>query len=111
MIKMKINQVSDLISKFILVDMLLEKQKQEDQRSKLANQSASRVQSLDAFRGICIAVMIFVNYGGGAYWFFDHSLWNGLTVADLVFPVCRKCDYLCCLVVHFYYGSGNSIVI
>lgn len=30
--------------------------------------------------------MIFVNYGGGGYWFFDHSLWNGLTVADLVFP-------------------------
>jgi heparan-alpha-glucosaminide N-acetyltransferase len=45
-----------------------------------------RVESLDAFRGICIAVMIFVNYGGGGYWFFDHSKWNGLTVADLVFP-------------------------
>ena len=30
--------------------------------------------------------MIFVNYGGGGYWFFDHSIWNGLTVADLVFP-------------------------
>jgi len=30
--------------------------------------------------------MIFVNYGGGGYWFFDHSKWNGLTVADLVFP-------------------------
>ena len=30
--------------------------------------------------------MIFVNYGGGGYWFFQHSKWNGLTVADLVFP-------------------------
>ena len=30
--------------------------------------------------------MIFVNYGGGGYWFFNHSKWNGLTVADLVFP-------------------------
>ena len=30
--------------------------------------------------------MIFVNYGGGGYWFFNHSAWNGLTVADLVFP-------------------------
>eukprot|EP00483_Globobulimina_turgida_P004193 UN04201 len=30
--------------------------------------------------------MIFVNYGGGGYSFFDHSTWNGLTVADLVFP-------------------------
>ena len=35
-------------------------------------------------RGICISVMIFVNYGGGGYWFFNHSLWNGLTFADLV---------------------------
>lgn len=30
--------------------------------------------------------MVFVNYGGGGYWFFNHSKWNGLTVADLVFP-------------------------
>jgi predicted acyltransferase len=33
-----------------------------------------------------LVIMIFVNYGGGGYWFFDHSVWNGLTVADLVFP-------------------------
>eukprot|EP01111_Echinosteliopsis_oligospora_P017978 TRINITY_DN8006_c0_g1_i1.p1 TRINITY_DN8006_c0_g1~~TRINITY_DN8006_c0_g1_i1.p1 ORF type:complete len:620 (+),score=124.10 TRINITY_DN8006_c0_g1_i1:36-1895(+) len=46
----------------------------------------SRVASLDVFRGICITIMIFVNYGGGGYWFFNHSVWNGLTVADLVFP-------------------------
>jgi len=45
-----------------------------------------RVDSLDTFRGICLMVMIFVNYGGGYYWFFNHSYWNGLTVADLVFP-------------------------
>ena len=30
--------------------------------------------------------MIFVNYGGGGYWFFNHSTWNGVTLADLVFP-------------------------
>jgi len=45
-----------------------------------------RVLSLDTFRGGCLAIMIFVNYGGGGYWFFNHSWWNGLTVADLVFP-------------------------
>jgi len=45
-----------------------------------------RVNSLDTFRGICLMIMIFVNYGGGGYWFFNHSYWNGLTVADLVFP-------------------------
>ena len=45
-----------------------------------------RVESLDVFRGIALVIMIFVNYGGGNYWFFNHSTWNGLTVADLVFP-------------------------
>lgn len=45
-----------------------------------------RLRSLDTFRGASLSVMIFVNYGGGGYWFFDHSYWNGLTVADLVFP-------------------------
>lgn len=35
---------------------------------------------------ICIGLMIFVNYGGGGYWFLKHSAWDGLTVADLVFP-------------------------
>uniref|UniRef100_A0A8C5B7Q2 Heparan-alpha-glucosaminide N-acetyltransferase n=1 Tax=Gadus morhua TaxID=8049 RepID=A0A8C5B7Q2_GADMO len=33
-----------------------------------------------------LVVMVFVNYGGGRYWFFRHESWNGLTVADLVFP-------------------------
>jgi hypothetical protein len=33
---------------------------------------------------LSLTVMCFVNYGGGGYWFFNHSDWNGLTVADLV---------------------------
>ncbi|CAF1105529.1 unnamed protein product [Rotaria sordida] len=45
-----------------------------------------RLRSLDTFRGFSLMVMIFVNYGGGGYWFFNHSIWNGLTLADLVFP-------------------------
>eukprot|EP00095_Tigriopus_kingsejongensis_P004563 maker-scaffold462_size163801-snap-gene-0.38 protein:Tk04563 transcript:maker-scaffold462_size163801-snap-gene-0.38-mRNA-1 annotation:"heparan-alpha-glucosaminide n-acetyltransferase-like" len=45
-----------------------------------------RLRSLDAFRGLAIVMMIFVNYGGAGYWFFHHTPWNGLTVADLVFP-------------------------
>ena len=45
-----------------------------------------RLLSLDSFRGLALSVMIFVNYGGGGYWFFSHAEWNGLTVADLVFP-------------------------
>ncbi|XP_069024515.1 heparan-alpha-glucosaminide N-acetyltransferase isoform X1 [Embiotoca jacksoni] len=45
-----------------------------------------RLRSLDTFRGISLVIMVFVNYGGGRYWFFRHDSWNGLTVADLVFP-------------------------
>ena len=45
-----------------------------------------RINSLDAFRGLALTLMIFVNYGGGGYYFFNHSTWNGLTVADLLFP-------------------------
>ncbi|XP_015236081.1 PREDICTED: heparan-alpha-glucosaminide N-acetyltransferase-like, partial [Cyprinodon variegatus] len=46
----------------------------------------SRLLSLDAFRGFALTLMVFVNYGGGGYWFFQHAPWNGLTVADLVMP-------------------------
>ncbi|KAL1516625.1 hypothetical protein ABEB36_000511 [Hypothenemus hampei] len=45
-----------------------------------------RVKSLDAFRGISIVLMIFANFGSGGYEFIDHTTWNGLHVADLVFP-------------------------
>jgi heparan-alpha-glucosaminide N-acetyltransferase len=30
--------------------------------------------------------MIFVNMGGGSYWYLNHSYFNGITFADLVFP-------------------------
>uniref|UniRef100_A0A8C4QCR5 Si:dkey-192p21.6 n=1 Tax=Eptatretus burgeri TaxID=7764 RepID=A0A8C4QCR5_EPTBU len=46
----------------------------------------SRFVCVDTFRGISIVLMIFVNYGGGGYWFFKHSRWNGLTFADVVMP-------------------------
>ncbi|XP_034387135.1 heparan-alpha-glucosaminide N-acetyltransferase isoform X1 [Cyclopterus lumpus] len=47
---------------------------------------SKRLRSLDTFRGLSLVIMVFVNYGGGRYWFFRHESWNGLTVADLVFP-------------------------
>ncbi|XP_050671269.1 heparan-alpha-glucosaminide N-acetyltransferase-like [Leptidea sinapis] len=46
----------------------------------------SRLRSLDIFRGFSIALMIFVNSGGGGYRVFAHSVWNGISVADVVFP-------------------------
>ncbi|KAE8631509.1 hypothetical protein XENTR_v10001219 [Xenopus tropicalis] len=54
--------------------------------SRAWNPSVQRLRSLDTFRGLALTIMVFVNYGGGGYWFFKHQSWNGLTVADLVFP-------------------------
>ncbi|XP_014448227.1 heparan-alpha-glucosaminide N-acetyltransferase [Tupaia chinensis] len=48
--------------------------------------SPHRLRCVDTFRGIALILMVFVNYGGGKYWYFKHASWNGLTVADLVFP-------------------------
>lgn len=46
-----------------------------------------RLVSLDVFRGITIALMIFMNnLGGTAYHVLQHAEWNGWTLADLVFP-------------------------
>jgi predicted acyltransferase len=51
--------------------------------------SNTRLISLDVMRGITIAFMILVNNNGDgdrAYWALKHTLWNGFTPTDLVFP-------------------------
>ncbi|XP_062376297.1 heparan-alpha-glucosaminide N-acetyltransferase [Sardina pilchardus] len=59
----------------------------EDLSAEITSQpKSSRLKSLDTFRGLSLTLMVFVNYGGGGYWFFQHAPWNGLTVADLVMP-------------------------
>lgn len=48
-----------------------------------------RLASLDAFRGLTIALMIVVNCPGdinNVFGFLSHSAWNGWTFADTVFP-------------------------
>lgn len=52
-------------------------------------ESPSRLRSLDVFRGLAVLGMILVNaadLGGDAYPFLRHAEWEGLTLADLVFP-------------------------
>jgi predicted acyltransferase len=54
-----------------------------------ASPAATRLMSLDLFRGITIAAMILVNDPGdgpSSYWPLKHSDWNGWTPTDLVFP-------------------------
>ncbi|PAA69220.1 hypothetical protein BOX15_Mlig028904g1, partial [Macrostomum lignano] len=63
-----------------------QQQPQSSQSAHSGGRRPGRLRCLDTFRGLCLVVMVFVNYGGGGYWFFQHSTWNGLTVADLVFP-------------------------
>jgi len=51
--------------------------------------SSQRLISLDALRGFTIAAMVIVNDPGSwsdVYAPLDHSLWNGITPTDLVFP-------------------------
>nr|Q3UDW8.2 RecName: Full=Heparan-alpha-glucosaminide N-acetyltransferase; AltName: Full=Transmembrane protein 76 [Mus musculus] len=57
-----------------------------DYQPETRRSSANRLRCVDTFRGLALVLMVFVNYGGGKYWYFKHSSWNGLTVADLVFP-------------------------
>jgi predicted acyltransferase len=48
-----------------------------------------RDQSLDAFRGLTVMLMVIVNIQGNgddAFFWLKHAEWNGLTLADLVFP-------------------------
>lgn len=54
----------------------------------LQETNTARLLSLDVFRGITIACMILVNSPGNqtAYAWLHHSVWDGCTLADLVFP-------------------------
>ncbi|CAG2189813.1 HGSNAT [Mytilus edulis] len=66
-----------------------------------------RLKSLDTFRGLSLTIMCFVNYGGGGYWFFNHSDWNGLTVADLVMPCIQRFagTYLITATLHMFFAK------
>lgn len=58
----------------------------EEPTASQSKKKSERLSSLDTYRGLSLTLMIFVNYGGGGFWFFEHSPWNGLTFADLLFP-------------------------
>lgn len=48
-----------------------------------------RVLSLDAFRGFTIAAMLLVNFPGNGdhvYFQLQHTIWNGLSITDLIAP-------------------------
>ncbi|MGC9196084.1 MAG: heparan-alpha-glucosaminide N-acetyltransferase domain-containing protein, partial [Syntrophobacteraceae bacterium] len=48
-----------------------------------------RLASLDAFRGLALALMILVDSPGdhgAVFSFLSHAAWNGWTIADTIFP-------------------------
>ena len=51
-------------------DLLVENETENVENDQDRTKKRKRVKSLDAFRGVAIVVMIFVNYGGGGYYFF-----------------------------------------
>jgi heparan-alpha-glucosaminide N-acetyltransferase len=54
--------------------------------SELSNTSATRVASLDVFRGLCVFLMMVVDYAGSVFPIISHSPWNGIHLADFVMP-------------------------
>ncbi|RZC75548.1 hypothetical protein C5167_051040 [Papaver somniferum] len=46
----------------------------------------SRLVSVDVFRGLSVALMVFVDHVGGIQPAINHSPWNGVTLADFVMP-------------------------
>lgn len=72
--------------------------KLRDPTNAWSTHKGRRIDALDAFRGLTITGMIMVNYGGAGYMILEHKPWNGLTLADFVFPF-------------FIFSMGASIAI
>ncbi|KAK9291561.1 hypothetical protein L1049_019509 [Liquidambar formosana] len=49
-------------------------------------QKTKRLASLDIFRGLTVALMIFVDDAGGEWPMIGHAPWNGCNLADFVMP-------------------------
>ncbi|KAL7287745.1 hypothetical protein TKK_0018128 [Trichogramma kaykai] len=86
--RMIINVVKTFITRSTEVNDDLDRLQETESSPQLltVSKTSMRQHALDAFRGIAVLLMIFVNKGGGEYVFFNHAPWNGLTVADLVLP-------------------------
>lgn len=61
-------------------------QLQQHLRQNLPPTKSARVISLDVFRGLCVFLMMFVDYGGAIFPRIAHAPWNGVHLADFVMP-------------------------
>ncbi|CAB3367962.1 Hypothetical predicted protein [Cloeon dipterum] len=46
----------------------------------------NRLKSLDAFRGVCVVLLLFSNGFMGGYQNLGHAVWQGMPIAELPFP-------------------------
>jgi len=72
------------------VHIAIAQNRQSGQPLKSTLQSRSRLQSLDVLRGLTVAFMILINNAGDgavSYAQLRHSVWNGCTLTDVVFPL------------------------
>ncbi|XP_060176211.1 uncharacterized protein LOC132606649 isoform X1 [Lycium barbarum] len=58
----------------------------ETNERKSRASTSTRVVSLDVFRGLCVFLMMLVDYGGSVFPSIAHSPWNGVRLADFVMP-------------------------
>ncbi|KAL2459966.1 Protein of unknown function (DUF1624) [Abeliophyllum distichum] len=55
-------------------------------KSTSTKSKAARVASLDVFRGLCVFLMMLVDYAGSIFPIIAHVPWNGVHLADFVMP-------------------------
>lgn len=65
---------------------LVEEADAQIQAQTQSNRQKTRIKSVDALRGFSLALMVFVNAGSGGYSMLSHAVWDGLHLADLLFP-------------------------
>ncbi|KAB1207508.1 Heparan-alpha-glucosaminide N-acetyltransferase [Morella rubra] len=58
----------------------------EEEGPPQANRKSPRIASLDVFRGLCVFLMMLVDYAGAIFPVIAHSPWNGIHLADFVMP-------------------------
>ncbi|XP_004292175.1 PREDICTED: heparan-alpha-glucosaminide N-acetyltransferase-like isoform X1 [Fragaria vesca subsp. vesca] len=69
-----------------MADYVLIPNGEEDRSPLAATPKPPRVASLDVFRGLCVFLMMVVDYGGSIVPAIAHSPWTGLHLADFVMP-------------------------
>ncbi|XP_004248650.1 uncharacterized protein [Solanum lycopersicum] len=57
-----------------------------ERESEATQTKTTRIVSLDVFRGLCVFLMILVDYAGSVFPSIAHSPWNGVRLADFVMP-------------------------